>query len=459
MTLWLPRIEDRAGPIYQRIADAITDAVRQGELAPGTRLPPQRDLAWKLKVTVGTVGRAYMLAEQSGLLSGEVGRGTFVKPPAAKSFYRPPSDGILDLSINTALSPRHGAMLERALGEIAAQDGIEQLLRYMTWQWQTPHLEAARDFLSEVGIDTVPARIVLTHGAHQGLAAAMAGLLAPGESALAEPLTYPGIIDNARIFGHPLRPVEMDDEGMRPDALDQAAAESGARVVFLQPTIHNPTALTMSEQRRRDIVAVAEKRDLLLVEDDVYGALPARRPPPIAMMAPQRTVYVSSASKSIAPGLRVGWMVAPERFVPVLATSRSALTGPLPGLAFEVARRWIEDGTARELMQILRVETAERQRLASQILAGLDFQSDPAAFHVLLRVPEPWRREDFVASSLARGIRIVPASSFMVGQGTTPHAVRISIGAAPDRPALERALVTLRDLVLAKKAAACREVV
>src|SRR5688500_10472546 len=131
MTNWLPRIEGRNGRLYQQIADAISEAVRTGELAVGARLPPQRDLAWKLDVTVGTVSRAYMLVEQKGLLSGEVGRGTFVKPAAAVNgaIFQPPSDGRIDLSVNTAPSPLHGEVLERALKEVAGQSGLENLLR------------------------------------------------------------------------------------------------------------------------------------------------------------------------------------------------------------------------------------------------------------------------------------------------------------------------------------------
>src|SRR5262249_26309518 len=152
--------------------------------------------------------------------------------------------------------------------------------------------------LAQLGLPIDPDRIVLTNGAQQGIASAFAALLAPGEAALSEPLTYSGIIDDANRSGHALKGVATDREGMRPDALDRAATETGARVVSLQPTIHNPMCSTMGEQRRRDIVAVARRRNLLLVEDDVYGLLPERRPPPIAALAPERTVYVTSASKS-----------------------------------------------------------------------------------------------------------------------------------------------------------------
>ncbi len=462
MTSWIPSLTGKSGPIYQQIADAIADGIKSGELAPKTRLPPQRDLAWKLKVTVGTVSRAYLAAEQKGLLSGEVGRGTFVKPPATApsvALYQPPADGMVDLSINAALSNYHGAMLERALSEIAAQRGLESLLVYMTTVWQTPHKEAARRWLAQSGVHAAPERIVLTNGAHQAIAVAFAALPQPGASALTDRFTYPGIIDNARVFGHPLLGVEGDSEGMVPDLLERAAAESGAKTVFLQPTIHNPSTRTMSEQRRRDIIAVARRRELLLVEDDVYGLLPADRPPPIAALAPDITVYISSASKSFAPGLRIGWMLGPERYAQALGETRYTLSGQLPGLSFEVARRWIESGVALDLMRRMRAETAARQRLAAERLAGLAVDAAPNAFHLVVHLPQPWRREEFVAAALARGVLIAPISAFAVGQAPAPHAVRVSIAAAPDQASLARALGVIRALALVNKAAACREVV
>jgi DNA-binding transcriptional MocR family regulator len=233
---------------------------------------------------------------------------------------------------------------------------------------------------------------------------------------------------------------------MRPDALDRAAVETGARVVFVQPTIHNPVCTTMSEQRRRDIVAVARRRNLLLVEDDVYGLLPERRPPPLAALAPERTVYVTSASKAMAPGLRVGWLFAPENVVRKLDEARYSMTGTLPSLPFEIARRWIADGTAAEIMRRLRRETAARQALARRRLAGFTMDADPAAFHVFLHLADPWRREDFLQALLSQGVRVATASSFVIGREVAPHAVRISLAAARDQETLDRALAIIAEL-------------
>ncbi len=449
MTGWTPTLERRKREIYLELAEKMAAAIRSGDLKPGEQLPTQRDMADKLGITVGTVGRAYMLVEQQGLISGEVGRGSFVRGPAAavrSPKLEPALENVIDLSVNASLTAFHGESLSRTLAELARADGLEQLLRYMTPPWQAAYRAGGAEWLAQLGLPIDPERVILTNGAQQGIAAAFAALLAPGEAALSETLTYTGIIDDANRSGHALKGVVTDREGMRPDALDRAAAETGARVVFLQPTIHNPVCTTMSEQRRRDIVAVARRRSLLLVEDDVYGLLPERRPPPIAALAPERTVYVTSASKAMAPGLRVGWVFAPEGLVRKLDEARYSMTGSLSSVPFEIARRWIADGTAAEIMRRLRRELGARQALARRRLAGFPIEADPAAFHIFLHLADPWRREDFVQAALAQGVRIVSASAFVIGREVAPHAVRISLAAARDHETLERALTVIAEV-------------
>lgn len=463
MTPWVPTLEKRSRHIAEDLADSIAGAIRRGELPSGAKLPPQRQLAWQLKVAVGTVTRAYALAAQRGLVSGEVGSGTYVLAPDAApaaahglppeprlEVPQPLADGVVDLSINATLTPAHDEALARALHRLSRTGGLGTLLRYMTHPWQGPHKEVATRWLKLVGLDVPAEQIVLTNGAHQGLATAFAALLAPGEPALAEALTYTGIVDNARLFGHPLHGVEVDGEGMVPDALDRAARATGARVVFVQPTIQNPLVVTMSAARRAEIVAVARRRDLLLVEDDVYGLFPPERPPPIAALAPERTVYVTSASKAIAPGLRIGWMAAPLRLVETLTAARYSVTGSLPAINFEIARRWIEDGTALDLTRRLRAATVQRQKIAREILAGQHVVADPYAFHLLWHLPAPWRREEFAQAALTEGVRIVPVSVFVVGQSATAHAVRVSVAAAPDDATLAQALRRLARLAASR---------
>lgn len=448
MTIWTPDIAARGGPRYQAIADAITDAVARGELAPGDRLPPQRDLAWRLGVTVGTVSRAYLVAEQKGLLSGEVGRGTFVRETSHPSAgpLLPPEERPLEMSQNAAISAAHAEALAATLRDIAEAEGLQNLLRYMPAAGHPEHRAAGAAWIARVGLEVPAERIVLSTGAQQGLAAVFHVLARPGETVLAEELTYSVLIEAARVAGVKLVPVGLDDEGMIHDALDKAARETGAKVVVTVPTVQNPTATIMGEARRRAVAEIARRRDLMIVEDDVYGFLTPDRPAPIAVHAPERTVYIASASKCVAPGLRAGWIAAPEPLVGRFAETVYALSAAQPALTHEIVRRWIDDGTAEHLAEALRIEIMARQAIAAEILRGLEYRTAPACFHVMLTLPRPWRRDSFRAAALSRGIKIASIAAFAIDPEAAPEAVRLSVCAPSSREAMAQALGVLADL-------------
>lgn len=459
MTIWTPNLEQFPGPRYQALATAIETAVRSGELPPGSRLPPQRDLAWKLGVTVGTVSCGYMLAEQKGLLSGEVGRGTFVRSsnddlPAGEALgelapvqsLRLP--GLIELSHNEPMLPDYDPILRRSLRTLAARGGLEHLLGYSRSLGDPAHRAAAAQWIGRTGLKLSPEQVIATAGAQQAIAIVMTALVEPGETVLVESLTYGGIHENARLRSATLHAVTMDDHGMLPEALDEAVRETGSRIVMLQPTIHNPTNATMPQERRQAIVDVARRHDLTIIEDDVYGFVVAERPLPIASLAPERTIYITSASKCMAPGLRVGWLAAPLALIERFADAQHAIAVNNPRLNQEIVRQWIEDGTAATMLDQLRTETAARQLLAAEILAGYRIKSHPASLHCFVELPEPWQSNDFTAQALMQGVRIAGCTSFVPDHRQSPAPwVRISLAPSPSREELAEGLRRLRGLL------------
>jgi len=453
MTIWIPDLTHHTGPRYQAIAEAIGTAIREGDLVSGDRLPPQRELAWKLGVTVGTVSRGYTLAEQRGLLSGEVGRGTYVRSNGqqgtGKTLATDPDD-TFDMSVNTANIAGRDALMAETLREIANNGDLDSLIRYMPTAGHLRHRAALVPWLKRHDLAHAnPDAIILTAGAAQGVMMSVGALTAAGEPVMAEELTYPGVIETAHVLNRPLIGLEMDEDGILPDALERAAVDHHAKMAVLVPTIQNPTAIVMPEQRRRDIVAVAERRDLLLVEDDVYGNLPETHPTSLAALAPDRTVYISSASKCLAPGLRAGWMLVPDRFLARLSNAIFATSVAQPALTFEIAARWIESGVADRLVRDLRTEMAARQRVAAEILGDFNYATQDNAFHIWLDLPDRWRGGTFAEAAAARKIRLMAGSAFMTADGPSPRSVRISISRPPDVDILARDLHILRDILLA----------
>jgi DNA-binding transcriptional MocR family regulator len=461
MTIWSPTLTSRAGPRYRALVEALAQDIAEGRLPAGARLPPQRDLADRLGVTVGTVSRAYALAAQRGLVSGEVGRGTFVRdaaPPVNRATRA--SDGADDtikLTINAPPDPCYRAVLAKRLAELAARSGATfDLWGYTPKPGFSEHRAAGASWIG--GVEAAPERTLLTGGAHQAIVVAFAALARPGDRVLIEALTYSGVCHVAERCGVRLHGLAMDEEGLLPEALAAACRADGARLLFVNPTAHNPTTGTMSLARREAIVALARRHDLIVIEDDVYGRLPEEPLPPLAALAPERTVYIGSASKSVAPGLRLGVLLSPPHLVQRLADAQHDLFLTCPPLLAELFTQLLRDGTAEQLAARQRQEAMKRQRLAREMLGAHALVAQPASYHVWLPLPPPWRTAEFIEHVGARGVMVDPATAFAVDRARAPHAVRVSLSAAASHDRLRRGLQILAE-ALGEMPARPREVI
>jgi DNA-binding transcriptional MocR family regulator len=291
--------------------------------------------------------------------------------------------------------------------------------------------------------------VLVCHGALHAMNVVFMTIAGPGDTVLTEELTYPAMKNIASLMHLNLRGLPMDGQGLRPDAFEKACADSGAKILYCLPTVQNPTATVMPEARRREIAAIARAHDVAIVEDDIYGFLLPEQPPPIAAFAPERSYYIASLSKCLGGGLRIGYLLAPERAVDRLATTLRTTIWMASPLMAEVAARWLQDGTAERLIEQTRRETAARQELAQELLADLDFSTHPHAFHLWLHMPDPWCANDFVALAARRGVAVTPPAAFVPGRGPSPHAVRVCLGGPPSRAQLAEGLKVLCDLLSA----------
>lgn len=462
MTNWAPDLSVRPGPRYRALAEAIADDIGDGILPAGERLPAQRELAYRLGVTTGTVTRAYALVAQRGLVAGEVGRGTYVRAgTTATGRVNPAADGAegpIALTINAPPDPGYRALLAESLSELAGSPDLDGLLPYTPKSGYAEHRVAAARWLERFGLDADPDRVLITGGAHQAIVAALAGLTRPGDAVLIDQLTYTGACHIAERLGLHLEGLSMDGEGLVPEALDAAARTSRARLLFTNPTLHNPTTATMSAERRAAIAAIARRHDLTVVEDDVYGHLPEQRASPLATLAPERTIHLTSASKSIAPGLRCGMLLAPAALYPPIADAQHDLFLVCPPLMAELFARWIANGTADRLAEHQRLEAKARQAIAREVLAGHAFQTAPTSYHIWLALRTPWRTAEFMATLAERGVAVEPGSAFAADPAKAPHAVRCSLSGAADRTRLRKALEII-GRTLGEQPARRREVI
>lgn len=451
MTNWLPQLApDR--PRYAAIAEAMRVDLLSGILKPGDRLPTHRDLAYKLGVTTGTVTRAYAEAEKLGILVGEVGRGSFLKALGAQAHpfqaATASDEQVIDLSRASPPQVQDLQYLDQGLRHIMASLSRIDLLDYTPPEGHPLHRAMGVTWLKRSGITVPEQQVVVTAGAHAALISCLSAITQHGERVFAEGLNYPTLKPIARHLGLTLVPLEMDEGGLVPEALDRAARAGEARILYIVPTLQNPTTSTLSLERRNAIVDIARRYGLTIIEDDIFRLLdPRLQPPTLFTLAPERTYHVTSISKTLAPGLRVGFVATPAGKTDTLMRHQTVASGRAVGLAAEVARCWIEGEAAGKILSAIIAENGARRAMALEIFKERTIRCQPGAPYVWLKLPEHWRPGEFTRAALDRGIRVTSGTAFAIDRRTDDQAVRACLGGAVSRDGLRRALVALDALL------------
>jgi len=451
MTIWLPQLR-RDRPLYREIADAIRHDAASGALKVGDRLPPQRDLAFRLGVTTGTVSRAYAEAEKMGLLSGEVGRGSFIRTPApAAAPFVPQRDGqasVIDLSLATTPPGTSTAAFDRALEQVMQSSGRLDLLGYPPPEGYPLHRQMGATWLARSGIAVDESRVVVTAGAQAAIIATLSSITQPGDRMFVESLNYPTIKGIARHLGVTLVPVEMDAGGLVPDSLDRAARNGEARLLYIVPTLQSPTSASLDATRRHAIIETARRYDMTIIEDDLFRLLdPRLQPPTLFSLAPERTYHITSVSKTLAPGLRVGFMVGPEGREDALVRQQTMTGGRSTGLAAEMVRHWIESDAASRILGDIIAENATRRTMALEALRSHEVLCAPGSPFLWLRLPDQWEPGSFTRAARDRGVKLTPGTAFAIDRRSDDRAVRVCFSAANSLEALRRALRIVADLL------------
>jgi DNA-binding transcriptional MocR family regulator len=245
-----------------------------------------------------------------------------------------------------------------------------------------------------------------------------------------------------------LQGIAMDEQGLRADALEAACRAAQAQILYILPTLQNPTGTVMSIERRREIIAVARQFDLTIVEDDVYGFLLGDdRPPPLVALAPDIVYYITSMAKCLMPGLRVGFVATPPGAAEAVGGAMRTTVRMTAPLMAEIVAGWIADGSADAMAEQQRSAVETRQALAQRILKDFPTASDSSGFHIWLTLPEGWSSADFVAEAQRQGVVVMGAAPFRVGRGPEPQAIRICLGGPEVALDVERGLKIIAALL------------
>ncbi|WP_316674654.1 PLP-dependent aminotransferase family protein [uncultured Tolumonas sp.] len=416
---------------YKTIVDEFASAIYSGELMAGTRLPTHRQLSAEKHISLATATRVYFELESMGLVSGETGRGTFVReislPPGLGIDQHAIATDVLDLNFNYPALPDQAELLRDALRQLTTTGDIESLLRYQPHAGKLGERNIIASYLSSRGLLPSAEDVLIVNGAQHGLAVSVMGLLKPGDVMLVDALTYPGFKILAGLFHLELIPIPITSQGPDLSFLTDICKKRRVRAIYTMPTMHNPLGWVLDLEQRKAIADIAKQHDLIIIEDAAYAYLVDHPPRPIAFFAPEQTIYITGFSKNIATGLRVGAIVASQKYRASLERAIRATTWNTPAIMTNIVCGWLLDGTIERLEMQKREDAYSRQKLAREVLAPFPFISHPNSYFIWLPLTDEVRAEFVVKNLMGEHISVSTAEPFCTTQNA-PHAIRLALG-------------------------------
>ena len=434
---------------YKQLVDGFAESIRSGKLSAGTRLPTHRQLATSKNIALVTASRVYAELEAMGLVSGEPGRGTFVREtdlPHGHGIDQPPTSvGMIDLNFNYPSLPDQTELLRTALRELASSGDLEALLRYQPHAGRANERAIIARHLEYRDLHVNPNQVFIVSGAQHGLAVTVMSLLKPGDVVAVDALTYPGFKILAEAYRLELVPIPSHARGPDLGAFKDLCQKRSVKAVYVMPTLHNPLGWVLSIEEREELVRIARKHEIIIFEDAAYAFLAKNPPPPLASLAPELTVYISGLSKNIATGLRVGFVVAPSHWGAKIDRSIRITIWNTPALLTGIVCNWIEDGTVLRLENEKRNDATLRQSIAREVLEGLKFTGHPASYFLWLPLGEEIRADQVAMDLMKLNISVSIAEPFATTDHV-PHALRLALGSV-DIDTLRIALNKVRSVI------------
>ena len=451
-TIWPPNFAKSRGAKYLVLIQSLRAAVRTGELSQGQRLPPVRELSWQLGITPGTVARAYKLAAEEGLVDTAVGRGTFVTGARAVSDIPEPLINLTGVNmvnfrsaqvVNVGQSGAISAQL-RALGA----EGAHEYVTYPTEETDYAAREAVVDWIGEGRAGRIAADdIVLAMGAQNATIIALQAILhGPAPIILTDELAYPGVRHAAKLLRARLIGVEMDAEGLRPDRLEHLLREHGAQVLLTSAEAHSPTTTRTSLARRKEIIDIARRHQLQIIEDDCHCIWWEGRPA-YRELCPELCWYISSLTKSVSSALRFGYIVPPQGQARLVRQVAQSSFYGIPQPMIDLGEALLRSGDAARIRAKVRSKINERVQEALNCLGSWDIAYHHDVSFFWLKLPQGWRGSSFARACERVGISLKAADEFALADGASPNAVRIGISVDIDHETYRAALVKMSDIL------------
>ncbi|MGG1593589.1 PLP-dependent aminotransferase family protein [Terribacillus saccharophilus] len=446
---WKPLIDKNKKPIYNVISEQLEHDIVNGILVPGTKLPPQRELADYLDLNVSTISKAFKVCELKGLLSASVGSGTFVSYDALSNAY-----------LLEDTKPKHLIEMGATLPDDASYEPLLHQLKsmlqesnYEKWfgygrtgesSWQK---DAAVKLMHRSGFETSVEHILFANGGQNAIAATLASLCKPGDRIGVDLHTYPGLKTVASMFSVQTVPIKSDKYEMSPEALEYACKNENIKGIYLIPDYHNPTASFLSVEKRKSIAEIAKKYNLFVIEDASYHLLNKNPLPALASFAPEQVIHIASLSKSLAPGLRLAYVAVPRQYKEPISKALYNLNITVSPLLAELTARTIVSNQFEVLIEGHREQTIRRNQIANKYFKNYSCLGTDTGIFRWLVLPGKITGAAFEALAAQQGVQVYAADRFVVGNSSPERAVRVAVCAPETIEELEQGLAVLKQLL------------
>ncbi|MBB1069931.1 PLP-dependent aminotransferase family protein [Limosilactobacillus sp. RRLNB_1_1] len=447
---WYPDKSNLPRPIYKSLLNQLKTAIEQGKLTPGTKLPPQRELADYLDINFTTVTRTYKLSAQLGLTYGIHGKGTFVNSNGIDPLTASPLTRTIDLGF-VASFEQTNYLLDNILNNTVKQ-GAAHLLTYDSPTGRPIDKEAFRNYMNWLGVNLMSSQqILITAGGENSLTLLLMTLFSSGDKIAVDEFTYANLIATAQLNNLQLIAIKNDHGGMNVEALKQACQTNNLSGLYLMPEYSNPTGKVLSNARRKEIAAIAKKHKLKVIEDDYLSFLSKVNPEqPLKLMEiiPDQTCYVCSMSKVLASGLRIGYLVFPQQFSQQIKNGFFNTTVKTSTLNAAIASTAINEHVVQQIVQ-------NKINLAKQVnllfnqyfpFAPTNQLTDYAFFR---RLPlKNIKDGPKIEPALAKiNIRCFSSERFQINAASNEHFLRVSLSASKSMEELETGLKSLQQFL------------
>ena len=425
---------------YLTIADDIEADIKGGRLEIGACLPPQRTFAYTRNIAASTAGRVYRELGARGLVTGEIGRGTFVCDPSLRdrSLLTIPAAPV-DFAINYPVLADQSPEMIPALTRMLRPDVLDQIIRVGPKARETE--SRIRDtILAFLGLAT-NREVLFTGSGRQAIGCAIDALVPPSGALAVEEWTYPIALKLARRLGRRIVPVAMDEQGVRPDALEAAYAHTPFRCLYVQPTIHNPTTITMPTERRHALLASVQTLGVKIIEDRTYRFLGDQSIPSLADID-GNVVTIDSFSKQLAPGLSVGVLTSGSEDMPSLEQCALEMGWTAQGFATRMICEWIQDGTLNALAIDKRNDAVQRRQVLHEVFNDTPYKIAADGYHAWLQLPTEVDPILAAQTLSDQGIAITTDAPYAATPSKHHHFIRLALS----RVEQENLLITLQNV-------------